>query len=131
MFWYNSEKLLIRNVGEGKAIRKKSLIIMIVTFIIEAVITYFIASLFSVSYFEVMFFIGLAFVTGILFFTSGGGAISGTHSSQVSAQTGIILKREPFIFKRGPIFNASVIFCFIGLVFFILLIYGVIQPGTI
>ncbi|MGG0655397.1 hypothetical protein [Rummeliibacillus pycnus] len=116
------------NIGEGKIIRKKNLIIMIVAFTIEAITTYSIASLFSIRFIEIMFFAGLIFALGILFFTSSGGSISGFQSSQVSAQTGIIQKRESFVFKRGPIFNASVIFCLIGLVFFILLIYGVIPP---
>jgi hypothetical protein len=109
--------------------RSKNLIIMIVAFIVEVVITYFIASFFSVRFIEVMFFTGIAFAGGTFYFSSSGGAMSRVFASQVSGQTGIILKREPFTYKLGPIFTASIIFFLIGLVFFILLIWGIIPPS--
>ncbi|MGE7092600.1 hypothetical protein ACQKII_14370 [Lysinibacillus sp. NPDC048646] len=110
--------------------RKKNLFIMMVAFMIEVMITYFIASFFSVRFIEVMFFTGLAFAGGIFYFSSSGGAMSRFYNSQVSAQTGIIQKSERFIFKTGPIFTASVIFFLIGLVFFMLLIGGIIPPSA-
>ncbi|WP_313770622.1 hypothetical protein [Bacillus sp. S/N-304-OC-R1] len=76
-----------------------------------------------------MFFTGMAFAAISFYFSSSGGAISGFSSSQVSAQTGIIQKREPFVFRRGPIFTASMIFFLIGLVLFILLVSGIIPPA--
>ncbi|QCR33083.1 hypothetical protein [Lysinibacillus sp. SGAir0095] len=109
--------------------RKKYLMILTVAFIIELLITYLVASFFSVRMFEVMFFTGVAFTVVILFFTSSGGIISNMASSDVSARTGILQKSEPFIFKRGPIFMASVLLLIIGLVLFILLIAGIIPPA--
>ncbi|KOP72558.1 hypothetical protein AMS59_16715 [Lysinibacillus sp. FJAT-14745] len=108
--------------------RSKNLIIMIVAFIVEVLITYFIASFFSVRFIEVMFFTGIVFAGGTFYFSSSGGALSRVFASQVSGQTGIIQKREQFTYQIGPIFTASIIFFFIGLVFFILLVSGIIPP---
>ncbi|TQR32910.1 hypothetical protein C7Y47_12385 [Lysinibacillus sphaericus] len=108
---------------------KKNLIIMIVAFIVEVLITYFIASFFSVRMIEVMFFTGIVFAGGTFYFSSSGGVISRLFASQVSGQTGILLKRERFTYKLGPIFTASIIFFLIGLVFFILLVWGIIPPS--
>ncbi|MFJ7732673.1 hypothetical protein ACIQXF_12335 [Lysinibacillus sp. NPDC097231] len=91
---------------------RKNLIIMIVAFIVEVVITYYIASFFSVRFIEVMFFTGMAFAGGTFYFSSSGGSLSRLFNSQVSGQTGIVLKREEFTFKIGPIFTASIIFFF-------------------
>lgn len=106
--------------------RRKNLIIMIVVFIVEVLMTYFIASFFSVRLIEVMFFTGIVFAGGTFYFSSSGGAISRLFASQ---QTGIILKRERFTYNLGPIFTASIIFFLIGLVFFILLVWGIIPPS--
>ena len=46
--------------------RSKNLIIMIMAFIVEVLMTYFIASFFSVRFIEIMFFTGIAFA-GALF----------------------------------------------------------------
>ncbi|MET4562325.1 hypothetical protein ABIA69_003515 [Lysinibacillus parviboronicapiens] len=102
---------------------------MILAFIVEVIITYVVASFFSVRFIEVMFFTGLAFAGGLFYFLSSGGAMTRFYNSQASAQTGIIQKRESFIFKSGPIFTASVIFFLIGLTFFILLVTGIIPPN--
>lgn len=75
-----------------------------------------------------MFFTGIAFTAISFYFSSSGGTIARLHSSQISAQTGIIQKSERFVFKRGPIFTSSAIFLFIGLILFILLISGIIPP---
>lgn len=107
----------------------KNLLIILLTLTVEVVITYFVASAFSVRFIEVMFFTGMAFAAGTFYFSSSGGKISEFHSSQLSGQTGIIQKREPFVFRRGPIFTASAIFFAIGLLFFILLLSGVIPPA--
>ena len=115
---------------EGESsIRNKNLIILLITFVIEAAITYFVASKFSVRFIEVMFFTGAAFSVISFWFSSSGGTATRFIDSQVSAQTGFIQKREPFVFKRGPIFTSSVIFLIIGLVLFILLISGIIPPA--
>ncbi|KOS60413.1 hypothetical protein FJQ98_20890 [Lysinibacillus agricola] len=106
----------------------KNIIIMIVALIVEVVITYFIASFFSVRFIEVMFFTGIAFAGGTFYFSSSGGAMTRLFASQASGRTGIIQKREQFTYKIGPIFTASVIFFLIGLVFFLLLISGIIPP---
>jgi len=104
---------------------------MIVTLIVEVIITYFIASFFSVRFIEVMFFTGIAFAGGTFYFSSSGGAMSRLYTSQVSAQTGIIHERERFKVKLGPVFIASLIFFLIGLVFFILLVTGIIPPQKV
>lgn len=102
---------------------------MIVTFILEVIITYFIASFFSVRFIEVMFFTGMAFAGGAFYFSSSGGAMSRLYASQVSGKTGIIQKRERFTYTIGPVFTASFIFFLIGLVFFVLLVWGIIPPS--
>ncbi|MFC7684480.1 hypothetical protein [Ureibacillus sp. GCM10028918] len=109
--------------------RKKFLSIMTVAFIIELLFTYLVASFFSVRMIELMFFVGLIFTVIILFFTSSGGIISNMSASEVGARTGILQKSEPFIFKRGPIFTASLLLLVVGLVLFILLVSGIIPPA--
>ena len=109
---------------------KKSLSIMSIAFLIELLVAYLVGFFFSLRMIEVMFFVGLAFTVIIFFFTSSGGIISNMTTSEVSARTGIIQKSEPFIFRRGPIFTASVLLLLIGLVLFILLVYGVIPPAA-
>jgi hypothetical protein len=47
----------------------------------------------------------------------------------VSAQTGIIQKDEPFFFRKGPVFFASLVLTIIGFVFFVLLMAGIIPPA--
>lgn len=107
----------------------KNIIIIVLTIIVEIIITYLIASKFSVRFIEVMFFSGMFFAAISFYFSSSGGKISEYYSSQLSGQTGIIQKKEPFVFKRGPIFTASAIFFIVGLVFFILLVSGIIPPA--
>ncbi|MEH7107297.1 hypothetical protein [Bacillus sp. JJ1764] len=89
----------------------KKVIIMLITFVLEAIITYFIALKFTVRFIEVMFFTGLAFAVLSFFFSTGGGKIADLHSSQLSGQTGIIQKREPFIFRRGQFLFLPQFFC--------------------
>jgi hypothetical protein len=116
------------NCEEEKRIRTKNLFILLVAIMVEVVITYFVATTFTVRFIEVMFFTGLAFAAVSFYFSSSGGTISRFHSSQLSGQTGIIQKLEPFVFRKGPIFTASIIFFNIGLILFILLISGIIPP---
>jgi len=54
--------------------------------------------------------------------------MSRLFNAQVSGQTGLIQQSERFTVKVGPVFWASVVFFLVGLVFFILLIMGVIPP---
>ncbi|TFI47685.1 hypothetical protein E4O93_11450 [Diaphorobacter sp. DS2] len=109
--------------------RTKYFIIFLLAFLAEAGVTFFVASTFSVRFIEVMFFTGMAFAGLSFYFSSSGGVISDFSSSQASAQTGFIQKREAFVFRRGPVFTSSIIFFSIGLVLFILLISGVIPPA--
>ncbi len=106
----------------------KHYIMMVIAFIVEFSLTYWIASVFSVRFIEVMFFTGAAFTLGTLYFTSSGGAMSRFFAAQSGAVTGIIQERDRFQFKAGPVFIASLIFVLIGLVFFILLVTGIIPP---
>lgn len=108
--------------------RRKHVIIMVIAWIVEISLTYWIATTFSVRFIEVMFFTGVAFTLGTFYFSSSGGTMSRLFASQVSAQTGIIHERERFQVQLGPIFMASLLFFLIGLVFFILLVTGIIPP---
>ncbi|WP_342503816.1 hypothetical protein [Lysinibacillus sp. FSL L8-0126] len=110
--------------------RWKHFIMMVIAWIVEIALTYWIATMFSVRFIEVMFFTGVAFMLGTFYFSSSGGAMSRLYASQVSAQTGIIHERERFQVKLGPMFKASFIFFLIGLVFFILLVTGIIPPQS-
>lgn len=107
------------------------MIIIIIAWIVEISLTYWVATIFSVRFIEVMFFTGIAFTLGTFYFSSSGGAMSRLYTSQVSAQTGIIHERERFKVKLGPVFIASLIFFLIGLVFFILLVTGIIPPQKV
>ena len=107
----------------------KNIIVIALTLIVEIMITFLIASKFSVRFIEVMFFSGMFFTAISFYFSSSGGKISEFYSSQLSAQTGIIQKKESFVFRRGPIFTASAIFFIVGLVFLVLLISGIIPPA--
>ncbi|OCA90386.1 hypothetical protein A8F94_00365 [Bacillus sp. FJAT-27225] len=107
----------------------KNPIIVLLTLAVETAITYFAATKFSVRFIELMFFAGLLFSVVTFYFSSSGGKISELHSSQISGQTGLIQKKEPFVFKKGPIFIGSALFLLVGLILFILLISGVILPA--
>lgn len=48
--------------------RKKDVLIMLVTLIVEGIITYLIASFFSIRFIEIMFFVGFAIAGGIFTF---------------------------------------------------------------
>jgi hypothetical protein len=106
---------------------KKSLIIFIITIIVETAITYFVSNKFDIRFIEVMFFSGLAFSVITFWFSSSGGTVTRFNESQVSAQTGIIQKRSELLVRKGPIFTASLTFTTIGLIIFILLIKGIIP----
>jgi len=110
---------------------RKHILIIIIAWIVEISLTYWVAKMFSVRFIEVMFFTGVAFTLGTLYFSSSGGAMSRFYTSQVSAQTGIIHERERFKVKLGPVFIASLLFFLIGLVFFILLVTGIIPPQKV
>ncbi len=112
----------------GFKMNRKHYMMMVIAFIVEFALTYWIASVFSVRFIEVMFFTGAAFTLGTLSFTSSGGAMSRFFAAQSGAVTGIIQERDRFQFKAGPVFIASLIFVLIGLVFFILLVTGIIPP---
>lgn len=112
----------------GFRMNRKHYMMMVIAFIVEFALTYWIASVFSVRFIEVMFFTGAAFTLGTLYFTSSGGAMSRFFAAQSGAVTGIIQERDRFQFKAGPVFIASLIFVLIGLVFFILLVTGIISP---
>jgi hypothetical protein len=106
---------------------KKSLIIFIITIVVETAITYFVSTKLAIRFIEIMFFSGLTFSVISFWFSSSGGTVTRFHESQVSAQTGIIQKRSELIVRKGPIFIASLTFMFIGLIIFILLIKGIIP----
>ncbi len=116
------------NKEGGFRMNRKHYIMMVIAFIVEFALTYWIASVFTVRFIEVMFFTGAAFTLGTLYFTSSGGAMSRFFAAQSGAVTGIIQERDRFQFKAGPVFIASLIFVLIGLIFFILLVTGIIPP---
>ena len=106
----------------------KKMVCFFLTLCIEAVITYFVAHAFSVRFIEVMGIIGAICSGLLLFLTSGGGSFSNFFTGRNAGMTGINQKREAFVFKKGPVFFASVVFFGIGLIFFILLVTQVIPP---
>lgn len=108
---------------------KKNGFLFFLTLCIEAVITYFVASTFSVRFIEVMGMIGAICIGLFLLFTSGGGPISNFFTARNAGITGIIQKREAFVFEKGTVFFASVVYFGIGLIFFILLVTDVIPPA--
>lgn len=122
----------VKEKGKGALwMPRKHILIIIIAWIVEISLTYWVAKMFSVRFIEVMFFTGVAFTLGTFYFSSSGGAMSRFYTSQVSAQTGIIHERERFKVKLGPVFIASLLFFLIGLVFFILLVTGIIPPQKV
>ncbi|KAB2338100.1 hypothetical protein F7731_00550 [Cytobacillus depressus] len=108
---------------------KKGFIIFFVTLIIETGLTILFSSLISVRFIELMFFAGVAFSAITIWFSSSGGAITKYHNSQISAETGLIQKREDFKLRPNYVVYASIFFLFIGLILFILLLTHVIPPA--
>ncbi|MEE3896918.1 hypothetical protein [Priestia megaterium] len=107
---------------------KKTIIISILTLIIETALTIIISWNLSIRFIELMFFTGLFCSVCLAWFTSNSSTISRFIDAQNSARTGIVHQREESRFRNGPAFKASLIFLFIGLIFFILLVTGVIPP---
>ncbi|MGJ7921750.1 hypothetical protein [Neobacillus sp. LXY-4] len=108
---------------------KKSIIIFLISLIVEVAITYFVAEKFSIRFIEIMFLGGVIFSVITFWFSSSGGTFSKYSESEASAMTGIIQKRTEPVFRNGPIFMASLTFMLIGLVIFILLIARVIPEA--
>lgn len=109
--------------------KSKTIVIFLLALVVETLVTYAVAEMFSVRFIEVMFFIGLAFTVASFYFSSSGGTISDYGNISASARTGLIQKRQEFVFRRGPIFTASAIYMGIGLIIFILLLTGKIPPA--
>jgi hypothetical protein len=109
---------------------KKKLIVALVTLIIETVLTHLISIKLSIRFIEIMFFVGVACSFIIFWFSSSGGTITNIINSQISALTLYIQEREEFRFRKGPAFYASLLFLFIGLIFFVLLVSGIIPPAN-
>lgn len=107
---------------------KKTVVIVILTLIIESILTLLVSWKLSIRFIELMFFIGLFCSVCLAWFTSNGSTISRFIDAQNSARTGIVQQREEFRFRKGPAFKASLLFLFVGLIFFILLITNVIAP---
>ncbi len=93
----------------------------------EAAITYYVAEKFAIRFIEIMFFGGVAFSMITFWFSSSGGIFTKYSESEASAMTGVIQKRSELVFRKGPVFMASLTLMLIGLVIFILLIAGVIP----
>lgn len=106
---------------------KKTLIIFVISLIVETAITYYVAEKISIRFIELMFFGGITFSMITFWFSSSGGIFTKYSESEASAMTGIIQKRSELVFRKGPVFMASLAFMLIGLVIFILLIAGVIP----
>jgi hypothetical protein len=97
---------------------------------IETVLTYLISIKLSIRFIEIMFLVGVACSFLIFWFSSSGGAIVNWINSKNSALTLYIQEREEFQFRKGPAFYASLLFLFIGFIFFILLVSGIIPPAN-
>ena len=107
---------------------KKTVFIVVLTLIIESIFTFLISWKLSIRFIEIMFFTGLFCSVCLAWFTSNGSTISRFIDAQNSARTGIVQEREEFRFRNGPAFKASLLYLFVGLIFFILLITDVIAP---
>ncbi|AQU77098.1 hypothetical protein [Priestia megaterium] len=107
---------------------KNNAFIAVLTLIIESVITFLISWKLSIRFIEIMFFVGVFCSVCLSWFTSNGSTISRFIDAQNSARTGIVQEREDFRFRNGPAFKASLLYLFVGLIFFILLITDVIAP---
>lgn len=114
---------------ELKYHEKRNGLLFVLTLCIEAVITIIVASAFSVRFVEVMGIVGALCSCLIYLLTSGGGPITDFFNAQNAAITGIIQERETFVFRRGPVFFASLIYFGIGLILFVLLVNGIIPPA--
>lgn len=106
---------------------KRSLIIYVISLIVETAITYYVAEKLSIRFIEIMFFGGVTFSVITFWFSSSGGVVTQISESQASALTAIIQKQSEFVFRKGPVFMSSLTFMLIGLVIFLLLIAGVIP----
>ncbi|MED4240766.1 hypothetical protein [Priestia megaterium] len=107
---------------------KKPVFIAVLTLIIESIFTFLISWKLSIRFIEIMFFTGLFCSVCLAWFTSNGSTISRFIDAQNSARTGIVQEREEFRFRNGPAFKASLLYLFVGLIFFILLITDIIAP---
>ncbi|KXG09090.1 hypothetical protein AT864_02555 [Anoxybacillus sp. P3H1B] len=110
--------------------KKRQLIVVLITLTIETVLTYLISLKLSIRFIELMFPVGLACSFFIFWFSSSGGLITNFINSKISALTLYIQEREELQFHKGPAFYASLLFLFIGLIFFILLVSGIIPPAN-
>jgi K+-sensing histidine kinase KdpD len=116
-------------IFEGeKLMKKKHLLAAVITLMIETALTFLISFKFSIRFIELMFFVGIACTTIIVWFSSSGGMITNMINSINSAKTQYIQEREEFTFRRGPAFYASFLFLFVGFIFFVLLVSGIIPP---
>lgn len=100
---------------------KKVAIVILITLVIETGLTFALATQIDMSFMEIMVFTGMGFSVLTFIFSSSGGVVSEFHSSQLSGQTGLIQKREPFVFRKGGAFFASLLFFLVGLVIAILI----------
>lgn len=107
---------------------KKNLLIAFLTLLIETIVTFTLSHLLSIRFIEFMFLIGLAFTVFIFWFSSSGGTVSNFIDSHNRALTQYIQERESFKIRRGTAFYASILYLFIGLIFFILLVSEIIPP---
>ena len=106
---------------------KKPPIIFVISLIVETAITYYVAEKISIRFIELMFFGGITFSVITFWFSSSGGIFTKYSESEASAMTGLVQKQSELVFRKGPVFMASLTFMLIGLVIFILLIAGVIP----
>jgi hypothetical protein len=108
--------------------KKKQLLVAFITLMIETALTYFISLKLSIRFIEIMFFVGIACTTILVWFSSSGGMMTNMINSINNAITLYKQEREEFTFRRGPAFFASLLFLFVGFIFFILLVSGIIPP---
>ncbi|MFP7446287.1 MAG: hypothetical protein ACQEUD_13460 [Bacillota bacterium] len=120
---------LFHRIDDEVIVMSRYTIVFIAALAAEALAAWGVAAYFSVRFIEVLFFIGAAFAAVTFIFSTSGGSPQRHINSMVGAQTGIIQKDEPFFFRKGPVFFASLVLAVIGLIFFVLLIAGIIPPA--
>jgi hypothetical protein len=112
-------------------LKKSSLLIFFITLIIESGLTYLVSTKFSIRFIEIMFFAGLLFTVISFLFSSSGGIATRFTDAETSGETGLldtVKNRGHLKVRMNPVLFASMLFLFVGLMFFILLVSGIISP---
>ena len=102
---------------------KKVIVRTILSAIIISIIVWGASYIFSFSYSEWSFFIGLGLSVGIFFFNSSGGTLSKVTTHQASQSVWKIQKDNELTATVGAVFYGSVLFTIISLLAMIIIYF--------